>query len=554
MALALLLTGCSAIEELFGPGPLREHESYTTFKRYSYSLGAPKKFSQIDYVHTDVDNLLQRLNDVAVSAQEGTDPNAILKAYDIAYSNYVMYYTRANIAYIKYCRNVQDEYYADEYAYRMESAPLLNQALEECLIAFAKSPLRDSLVEYFDEELFEYYENHTFYSNHEAVELLQEQNRLLAQYTKLLGDMEISIDSEGNPAIADPSSEKIDDLLRENREQAAEILKELVRLRQELADVFDEDSYADLIFSWGYYRDYGDEKAKDYLQLLKQEFVPQITRYETVPTLSSVDDGEVLQLLEDTVYHLGGEIATAYEFMDDYELYDIGNDDMKMPGAYTVYLDYYNMPFIYVAGEGSMQDLLTVSHEFGHFVDQYVNSNTTYALDSAEIFSQALSYLIVHHADLEENDREDLLRYCLLQAQDVFLSQGAYADFELKLYELSPEEITADRIDELFLASCKEFGLRTENESAAAMSWMMIPHFFRSPFYTISYCISNDVALQIYEAELKEDGAGLKKYCELLQYTAENTTDEALSQANLEDPFTAERVAELTEFLKEQLK
>ena len=61
------------------------------------------------------------------------------------------------------------------------------------------------------------------------------------------------------------------------------------------------------------------------------------------------------------------------------------------------------------------------------------------------------------------------------------------------------------------------FGL----DDILAPGWIDIQHFFIAPFYVISYCISNDAALQIYQAELK-DGSGLDVYRGLMSRSADN--------------------------------
>ena len=86
-------------------------------------------------------------------------------------------------------------------------------------------------------------------------------------------------------------------------------------------------------------------------------------------------------------------VQTAMGFLDAYELYDITSSANKMPGSYTTYLESYEMPYIYISPEGTLADLLTAAHEFGHFVDGYVNCNQTFSIDCSEVFSQALEYL-----------------------------------------------------------------------------------------------------------------------------------------------------------------
>lgn len=58
-----------------------------------------------------------------------------------------------------------------------------------------------------------------------------------------------------------------------------------------------------------------------------------------------------------------------------------------------------------------------------------------------------------------------------------------------------------------------DFGLFDEaSAEQAARSWIDVQHFFSAPYYVISYCVSNDAALQIYQLEQETPGAGLKAF------------------------------------------
>ena len=89
-------------------------------------------------------------------------------------------------------------------------------------------------------------------------------------------------------------------------------------------------------------------------------------------------------------------------------------------------------------------------------------------------------------------------------------------------------------------------------EDILAPGWIDIQHFIIAPFYVISYCLSNDAALQIYQTELA-DGSGLTLYNRLLHLSADNTLLNLLEQAEMESPFAEGRMAELADFFDEQL-
>lgn len=136
-----------------------------------------------------------------------------------------------------------------------------------------------------------------------------------------------------------------------------------------------------------------------------------------------------------------------------------------------------------------------------------------------------------------------------------FLSQACYYDFECRVFALDEIELTREKINELYYECNSAYGLTTPGfETYDSQGWIDIQHFFIAPYYMISYCLSNDLALQIYQLEQETAGAGLKKYCDML-YTSAGSTLLAFAEANeLRSPFNEGRVAELAEFLEANLK
>ena len=136
-----------------------------------------------------------------------------------------------------------------------------------------------------------------------------------------------------------------------------------------------------------------------------------------------------------------------------------------------------------------------------------------------------------------------------------FLSQACYYDFECRVFALDETELTREKVNALYYECNSAYGMTTPGfETYDSQGWIDIQHFFIAPYYMISYCLSNDLALQIYQLEQETTGAGLKKYCDML-YTSAGSTLLAFAEANeLRSPFDEGRVAELAEFLEANLK
>lgn len=575
LVLAFCLQGCGLLAAVIG-GVLEEFPG-TAYERPDYSAGAvdyadyqrpytpilePVKFTDMPYERPDVDALCEAF---AAAGEDSAAKKAdeVYDEYDAAYADYVHFYTMSNLAYIRYTLNLNDSTYETEYLWCEEQTPLVEKALEDCYCAMADSPIRDALEkDYFGEDFFLGYDGDGVYSNPKVVELMQQESDLQARYMALTGDMTVEVDGQEvlvSNALNEATSYEeyyalIDLYCEKYNPQACDIFIELVKTRKALAAELGYETYADYAYENTYYRDYTPAQAEQYLTDVREQLVPLFTGYESVG-LASMDMDEVMQLLEGTMNTLGHEMQTAFGYMQAYELYDATASSSKMPGSYETYLEEYEAPFVYISPVGDLSDLLTAAHEFGHFTDGFVNCNLTDSIDVAEVFSQGLEYLTLDAADLGVLKRSALRRNKMQDSLMTFLSQACYYDFECRVFALDEIELTREKINELYYECNSAYGLTTPGfETYDSQGWIDIQHFFIAPYYMISYCLSNDLALQIYQLEQETAGAGLKKYCDML-YTSAGSTLLAFAEANeLRSPFNEGRVAELAEFLEANLK
>ena len=195
----------------------------------------------------------------------------------------------------------------------------------------------------------------------------------------------------------------------------------------------------------------------------------------------------------------------------------------------------------------SQADKLTLVHEFGHFANDYACIGSYAGIDVAEVYSQALEYLSLLYGP----DGGKLTKYKLAESLCVFVEQAGYAAFEHRLYDMAPEEISAESIRALFQQVGKEYGFESWNFDS--QMFVDITHFYTNPQYVISYVLSNDAAFQIYQTELEETGTGLTLYQKSLS-SMEGWFLRFLEEQGLESPFEEGRVAQIRQTLDEMMK
>ena len=540
------------------PDVYSEHPSYQDYDRGITSALTPVSFNEIEYVRPDAEALCSAFGKVQAMVERGDDAQSVIDAFEPVYTDYLWFSTMSQLAYIRYTLDLNDTFYTDENDWCEKQSPVIEQALEKCYIAMSESAIRDELEGlHFEDGFFDFYDDNQIYSNDRVVALMQEESDLQNQYMALQSDMTITWNGKECLVddLLDDDSLEYKDMLKvyhayyeKYNPMEADLFIRLIRVRKQIAQELGYPSYAHFAYSYTYERDYTPEQAAKYTAGIARELSSLYYSAAYSSYDAEMDTDSVLSSLRDTAYVFGGSIATAYDYMVAYDLYDFSDSSSKMPGSYMTYLSSYEMPFMYVSPTGKIDDLLTASHEFGHFVDGYVNCNATTSLDCAEIFSQGLEYLTLNRADLTTQERTSLTVSKIADSLLTFLSQACYAEFEQRVYALPDEELTAEKINAVFYECNEEFGMgMTGMEDILAPGWIDIQHFFIAPFYVISYCVSNDAALQIFQAET-ENGNGLDLYYELLSGSAGNSILALMEQADMESPFDEDRAEELADF------
>lgn len=69
----------------------------------------------------------------------------------------------------------------------------------------------------------------------------------------------------------------------------------------------------------------------------------------------------------------------------------------------------------------------------------------------------------------------------------------------------------------------------------------------------IGYCVSDSVAVQMYERELVAPGEGLTAFYDYVDQAPEETFAGLVARCGLEDPLSAGRITALAEMMEQQL-
>ena len=477
-------------------------------------------FRDMDYVRPDMDAIEGVCDEAIALSETSADVQEVLDAVWRYYDAYDDFNTNYDLAYIHHHADLTDDFWTAEHDFCAENYSRIDMLLEELYTALAESPLCAALEEeYFGEGYLQSYLGEPFYDE-ALVELYTREQELIAEYYALGEGCEAG---EGSEAWYDECALPM-----------AEVLAELTLLRNQIARRVGYDSYTDYAWDFAYYRDYTAGQAQAYLADIRLELVPLYENMNAMDVWTIADEGcsesEVRRYVREAAREMGGVVREAHTVMELAQLFDISADPNKSGLSFELFLDWYYLPYILLSGTGTAYDKLAFAHEFGHFAMDYAAGGSWAGTDVLEVFSQGMEYLSLVYADADS----EFVRMKLADSLCTYVEQAAYADFELQLYALPEAELTGENLLALYEEVCAGYGFRSLDWEPRDM--VTVPHFFEMPHYVISYVVSNDAAMQLYEMELNAPGTGAACFEQHLTTEAAGFL-EFLKEAELKSPF-----------------
>ena len=528
--LAVMLAGCGMdIQEYLQNVAGEIPESSGTSKE-SYIA-----FADMEYTRPDMDVLMQSL-DAACEAAEGEDFDEIIdKIYEF-YEEYDSFYTNLSLADIYCSADLTDTHWDEEYGYCMENSGRVDAALEELYYALAASPCREKLEgkDYFGEGYFDSYEGENLWDE-EFTTLLEQEAELQNRYYEL-STLGLEYDSASEEYYTACGNDMM------------ELLVELIRVRQEMAAFWGYNDYVQFATDYYYYRDYTPQQTEDYLEEIRQELVPVYTHvYASGPEASFAaycTEQKTYDFVSNAAKNMGGKVEEAFDLLEKAELFDISYGENKYNSSFEVYLTSYAEPFVFMNPSMTVYDQLTFAHEFGHFCNDYASYGSTAGVDVLEVFSQGMEYLSLCYGD----GNEDLRQLKLWDSLCLFVEQAAFASFEMQMYNLQGDDLTVENLRTLYDQVARDYGFKSVGYDDR--EFVTINHYYTHPMYIISYIVSNDTAMQLYQLEQEESGAGLKCFEDNLT-TEESYFLEFVEEAGLESPFEDGRMQSVRQTFEE---
>ena len=199
-------------------------------------------------------------------------------------------------------------------------------------------------------------------------------------------------------------------------------------------------------------------------------------------------------------------------------------------------------PWVLLNYQGRLEDVATMAHELGHAIHGLLAGHhsvfTFHApLPLAETASTFAEMLLLDDLLAREDDpavRQDILFKRLDDNYATIMRQAYFALFEIMAHERFPQGARAEDIAAGYADLLREqFGDAVEVSDEFAWEWLMIPHFYRVPFYVYAYAFGQLLVLALYQRYQEEGPAFKPVYFRLLEAGGNRAPEAILAEAGV---------------------
>lgn len=515
-------------------------------------LRAEIHYDELEYSRPDFDAIMALTASIEEMADGGADEDDVYDAFEELDGAVVEAYTQNSLLEFKQSTDTTNEAVNTEIDEIAEPLALCRQAYFRLAAKLLDSEYEDTLfADYTDEEKQEI-RDEAEAQDDEYVSLTKRRTELVNKYTSNL-TLETVID--GKTMTLQEVMDEYDEMTyyEELNKVCGPIYLELVDVNKRIAAKKGFDSFAEYAYDEEYGRDFTPSQSDKLSEYVEEYVIPlyfslasEAEGYENDDEFNIFDHEEELRAYFKSI---DKRMLEAYDYMKEFGLYVIGDDDGMQPGAYTTYLDSYDVPLIFIHTEGNYRDLETFIHEFGHFYSFYLyGPDLAYNIDIDEIHSQGDEILFLPEYKKLFGDKafkKISIEYVAIDLENIIFA-CVIDHFEQLVY--SSDAQTVDEVNDLYEQAFYDFGL----VGGDGFTWTMIHHLFQVPMYYISYGTSLIPTLEIYVKSLDSQKKAIDLYNEIMKYTvdAEGFCDLA-ENTSLSDPFAKETIKDICDRIEE---
>lgn len=521
-----------------------------------------EKFADLKYVRPDMEAVMARVKaDIDVLKNAKT-----YEEFKDAYMDYVQVdielTTSQQIAHIRNTIDMLDEYYAEEKAFFNAQMPKYGILVKEMGTVILNSQFKKEFEEEFGTILIQNMEAQQLLSSEAVVEDMVKEADLANLYSKTVAAA--SIDFRGEKCSTYGLLKHMQSTDRETRKEAFkawadlyvsiapkidEIYSELVTLRVGMAKKLGFDSYIPMGYLKRRRYDYNAEDLKVFRKQVREVIVPACEKlYDRQRERLGIDklyyydesisnpNGNAVPIggrdymvgkAQEMYRELSPESGEFFDFMVQYDLFDLETKPGKRVGGYCTSLPLYHAPFIFSNFNGTNADVNVLTHEAGHAFAGFTAAkfqkipelcHSTSEIN--EIHSMGMElwtypWMESFFGDKAEEYRKDHLADALMKIPYMVCVD----EYQHKVYE-KPEMTAMERravwheLEKVYMPWRDYDGNEFLEQGGF---WMQKQHIFLYPFYYVDYAMAQIGAFEYYTKMNEDRKAAWESYYKLCQ-------------------------------------
>jgi len=505
--------------------------------------------------------------------------------------------TMSTLVSIRHSINTEDEFYKNEQDFMDEIAPEIEGLVTEYYKVLVSSSYRTQLEEKYGEQLFKLAECQLNSFKPEIIPLLQKENKLTTEYTKLLASAKIPFEGEERTlAQMVPFMESTDRKMRKRAHEAAygfmvdhqeeldRIYDDLVKVRTEIAKQLGYKNFVELAYYRMQRTDYNAEMVANFRKQVEEFIVPIATKLKErqrvrigVDKLKYYDEplnflsgnptpkGSPEWIIENgkKMYkELSPETDEFFTYMVENNLMDLVAKKGKAGGGYCTIIEDYESPFIFSNFNGTSGDIDVLTHEAGHAFQVYLSRKIgipEYAFptyEACEIHSMSMEFFTYPWMELFFKEDTEKYKFSHLASALLFLPYGVAVDeFQHWVYE-NPEATPKER-KQAWRKIEKKYQPHKDYDGFEYLEngglWQRQGHIYNSPFYYIDYTLAQICAFQFWKKSQEDHQKAWNDYVALCKLGGSKSFLNLVEAAGLISPFEDGCVQSVVDMLERKL-
>lgn len=545
--------------------------------KYNYMY---KKFDDMEYNRIDISEVSMEYNSILNSIQSAASFSELKD--NIGKLNELRAYieTMRTLCEIRHSINTKDKFYSKENEFWDENTPNIEALNTEFYKILLSSRYAEDIKAEYGEQFFNLIKCRIKAFDKSIIPLLQIENKLMSEYTRLLASASIEFDGKvcnlsdlsvymtsSDENVRRKSIKLHTEFFEKNEEKFDDIFDQLVDIRDKMAKKLGMKNFVEL----GYLRmertDYTEKDIMNLRKLVLDKYVPianklyrnQASRIgkekldyysEKLDFLDGnanlkVSKKELFENAKKMYKELSKETDEFFSFLIENNLYDFEAREGKAMGGYCTTIPMYKSPFIFGNFNGTVDDIDVLTHEAGHAFQMYRSRDIDMleisfpTLDSCEIHSMSMEFFT--YPWMEMFFREDVDKYKMYHFESAvkFIPYGTLVDhFQHEIYRnpsmsKSKRKVLWRNLERKYLLHRDYSDLEFLDRGGF---WFRQGHIFKDPFYYIDYVLAQLCALQFKEKMEKDFEGAWRDYLKICDIGGRYSFSKMVDMAGLKNP------------------